>query len=98
MSAAAAWVVVELAEFYQSVVSPVLPGSCRFYPSCSAYAIKAVQRHGPFHGSVLAIRRILRCNPWGPCGHDPVPPVRGHLDHDGPCRCNEKQDDLKSER
>jgi len=50
-------------------------GRCRFDPSCSAYALEALQTHGPFRGSWLSLKRICRCQPWGGCGHDPVPPV-----------------------
>ncbi len=59
--------------FYQCVISPFLPASCRFVPSCSAYAVEAVLQHGVFKGSTLALRRILRCNPLCPGGYDPVP-------------------------
>lgn len=48
--------------------------SCRYTPSCSSYAIEAIDIHGPFKGTHLAIKRILSCNPWGPSGYDPVPP------------------------
>lgn len=58
---------------YKYGVSPVLPGGCRFQPSCSNYALEAVDRFGALKGSVLATRRILRCHPWGGSGHDPVP-------------------------
>ena len=58
---------------YQLVVSPVLPSSCRFMPSCSSYAMEAIQRHGPLAGSWLATRRICRCHPWNDGGYDPVP-------------------------
>jgi putative membrane protein insertion efficiency factor len=58
---------------WQKTFSVVLPPSCRFSPSCSAYAIEALQRHGPVRGSWLAVRRIGRCHPWGPSGYDPVP-------------------------
>lgn len=58
---------------YQRFVSPFLPPSCRFHPSCSAYAIEALQRHGPLLGSWLTVRRLLRCAPWHPGGYDPVP-------------------------
>jgi putative membrane protein insertion efficiency factor len=58
---------------YQLAISPFLPPSCRFYPTCSCYAIEALQRHGPLKGLWLAIRRIGRCHPWNPGGHDPVP-------------------------
>jgi putative membrane protein insertion efficiency factor len=58
---------------YQALVSPLLPPSCRFYPSCSAYAVTALQRHGAAKGSWLAARRIARCHPFHPGGLDPVP-------------------------
>ncbi|MDO9243696.1 MAG: membrane protein insertion efficiency factor YidD [Rhodocyclaceae bacterium] len=58
---------------YQLVISPLLPPSCRFYPSCSHYAIEALERHGPLKGLWLSLRRVGRCNPWHPGGHDPVP-------------------------
>ena len=58
---------------YQLLVAPVLPPSCRFYPSCSHYAAEAVAQHGPWHGSSLALRRLFRCHPWGGSGYDPVP-------------------------
>jgi len=58
---------------YQLVISPWLPPSCRFEPSCSHYALDAVKRHGPLFGPILAVWRILRCNPFGGQGYDPVP-------------------------
>ena len=60
---------------YQLIVAPILPPSCRFYPSCSHYAAEAVTRHGPRRGLGLALRRLLRCHPWGGNGYDPVPPA-----------------------
>lgn len=59
--------------FYQQAISPFLPNSCRYTPSCSVYAIEALKKHGLFKGSLLAFWRILRCNPWGGHGHDPIP-------------------------
>lgn len=59
--------------FYQLCISPLLPSACRFTPTCSQYAIEALRKHGPFRGSWLALRRILRCHPWGGSGYDPVP-------------------------
>ena len=59
--------------FYQRYISPLKPATCRFTPTCSQYAIEAIRKHGPFKGLALAIWRILRCNPWGGSGYDPVP-------------------------
>ena len=59
--------------FYQRFVSPLTPPSCRFTPTCSQYAVEALRKHGPFKGMYLAVRRILRCHPWGGHGYDPVP-------------------------
>ena len=61
---------------YQRWISPALPPSCRFYPSCSAYAVEALQVHGLLRGVALASWRLLRCAPWHPGGVDPVPPGR----------------------
>lgn len=58
---------------YQRFVSPMLPPSCRFQPTCSQYAIEALRKYGWWRGMYLAVRRILRCHPWGGHGHDPVP-------------------------
>ena len=60
---------------YQLFVSPLLGPRCRFYPSCSAYALTALQRHGALRGSWLAVRRLARCHPWNPGGVDHVPPA-----------------------
>lgn len=61
---------------YRTVISPLYGPTCRFYPSCSQYALTAVQQHGALRGSWLAGRRLLRCHPWNPGGIDHVPPVR----------------------
>ena len=58
---------------YRRYISPLTPPSCRFTPTCSQYAMEAIQKHGPVKGLYLAIRRILRCHPWGGSGYDPVP-------------------------
>ncbi len=63
-----------LVRAYQVTLSPHLGNCCRFTPSCSAYCIEALRAHGAFKGSWLALRRILRCRPFGPSGYDPVPP------------------------
>ena len=59
--------------FYQRCISPLTPPACRFTPTCSEYARQAIIKHGPLRGTYLAIRRILRCHPWGGQGYDPVP-------------------------
>lgn len=59
--------------FYRFVISPWFGNSCRFHPSCSAYAMEAIEKHGAIKGSWLSIWRILRCNPWCDGGNDPVP-------------------------
>ncbi len=61
---------------YQLVLSPLLGPRCRFYPSCSSYAVQAITTHGAIKGSWLAGRRLLRCHPWNPGGVDHVPPKR----------------------
>jgi putative membrane protein insertion efficiency factor len=65
--------VLLLIRFYQRALSPYLPASCRYVPTCSAYAYEAVQKYGVFRGSFLAVKRILRCHPFHPGGYDPVP-------------------------
>jgi putative membrane protein insertion efficiency factor len=69
----AARVLLAVIGFYRSAISPCLPPSCRYSPSCSAYAAEAVQLHGAGRGSWLALRRLLRCHPFHAGGHDPVP-------------------------
>jgi uncharacterized protein len=70
---AVAWVLMTFVRAYQILISPLLPPSCRYFPSCSAYALEALDRHGPIKGSWLAARRIGRCHPFRPGGYDPVP-------------------------
>ncbi|MCX8744053.1 membrane protein insertion efficiency factor YidD [Snodgrassella sp. B3882] len=62
-----------LIRFYQYAISPLLPPRCRFRPTCSQYAVLAVQKYGVVKGSWLALKRISRCHPWGGCGDDPLP-------------------------
>jgi len=74
---AAAWLLLGPVHVYRKVISPLLPPVCRFYPSCSAYAVEALTVHGALRGGWLTARRLLRCGPWHPGGIDPVPPRRG---------------------
>jgi putative membrane protein insertion efficiency factor len=75
MSLALQWLI----RAYQLTLSPLLGPRCRFYPSCSQYALEAVRAHGALRGCALALRRLLRCHPWNPGGYDPVP------EHDSAC-------------
>ncbi|MCF8371073.1 MAG: membrane protein insertion efficiency factor YidD [Bacteroidales bacterium] len=59
--------------FYQYTISPITPASCRYTPTCSAYSIEALKKHGPYKGGYLSLKRFLSCNPWGGEGYDPVP-------------------------
>ncbi|MBK9384001.1 MAG: membrane protein insertion efficiency factor YidD [Planctomycetes bacterium] len=67
---------IALVRFYQRVLSPLKGPSCRFHPSCSHYAVEALQTHGPLRGLWYALRRLLRCQPFARGGFDPVPPPR----------------------
>jgi len=74
------FVLVCLVRFYQVGIAPLLIGTCKFCPSCSEYFIEALQLHGPFRGSRLGVKRLLRCHPFSPGGIDPVPPGTGTTD------------------
>ena len=73
-------VLVALLRAYRAVISPLYGQVCRYHPSCSAYALEAVQVHGSLCGSWLAGRRLARCHPWSPGGYDPVPGTTRDLD------------------
>lgn len=60
-------------KLYQILISPLIGPNCRYHPTCSQYSIEAINKHGPFKGTWLAIKRISSCHPWGGSGHDPVP-------------------------
>ncbi len=73
LSRAVNGLLIALVRFYKGAISPMLPPSCRYTPTCSEYALEALRKHGPLHGSWLTIKRICRCHPWGGSGYDPVP-------------------------
>mgnify|MGYP003334445441 CR=1 FL=1 len=62
-----------IVKFYQAAISPLIGPACRYTPTCSEYAAQAIAKYGGFRGGYLAIKRLLRCHPWGGYGHDPVP-------------------------
>lgn len=66
-------VLLSLLAVYRYAISPLLGSNCRFMPSCSEYAVEAIKQHGSLRGSWLSMRRVMRCHPWNPGGHDPVP-------------------------
>jgi putative membrane protein insertion efficiency factor len=70
---------------YQLLVSPILPGNCRFHPTCSRYAVDAFNQYGVFKGAWLSLKRIGRCHPWGDSGFDPVPKYDHNQAGNKPC-------------
>jgi uncharacterized protein len=75
---------------YRMFISPLFPPSCRFQPTCSMYAMQAIERFGVIKGSWLGVRRILRCHPFHPGGYDPIPEMRGAQKS---CSCGEEKED-----
>jgi uncharacterized protein len=73
VKSAVVWILVLPIRGYQRFISPLTPPSCKFHPSCSSYAVTAIQRHGPLKGTTLSIYRLGRCHPWQSGGLDPVP-------------------------
>lgn len=70
------WLALSLIRFYKRFISPLLPSSCRFYPTCSQYTYEAIETYGVLRGTWLGVRRISRCHPFNPGGYDPVPPKK----------------------
>lgn len=66
-------ILIAMIRFYKSYISPLTPPSCRYTPTCSQYALEAIQKYGAIKGTWLAVKRISRCHPWGGSGYDPVP-------------------------
>ena len=79
-----------LVRVYQWVISPLFPGTCRYLPTCSHYAVEAISKHGPVRGLSLSVGRLARCHPWGGSGFDPVPEISKSktLSHTGRCDHN----------
>lgn len=73
ISRLAGWLLILPIMLYKKFISPLTPSMCRFTPTCSTYAIEAIKKYGPLKGTWLAVKRIVRCNPWGGSGYDPVP-------------------------
>lgn len=80
MRGAVSAALIGMVRLYQVGISSWTPASCRFTPTCSSYAIEALERHGARRGSRLALKRLLRCHPWGGQGYDPVPEPRPDAD------------------
>ncbi len=73
IESAAKFTLLEMIRGYRELISPFMPAVCRFEPSCSQYASEAIERYGIIKGCALALKRLIRCHPWGGCGCDPVP-------------------------
>lgn len=83
MQKATRGILIALLRGYRWLLSPLLGNVCRFHPSCSEYAVEALQQHGAGRGSWLALKRVGRCHPWHPGGFDPVPPLKSESLHHG---------------
>jgi putative membrane protein insertion efficiency factor len=66
-------IIIGLIRFYQYAISPMRPPTCRYFPTCSVYAVEAVEKYGAMRGGWMALRRVMRCHPWNDGGYDPVP-------------------------
>ena len=85
-----------LVKIYQKLISPLLPGVCRYRPTCSQYMIEAIEIHGIIKGIYLGTKRILRCHPWGSSGYDPVPPANNKNNKEDTCQ--HPQDEVKKHK
>lgn len=94
MTGPIARVLIAPIRFYQRFISPALPPSCRFTPSCSAYAVGAITEHGALRGMWMAVKRIGKCHPWHRGGYDPVPPRKAKLESDTGPRALADPDDI----
>lgn len=88
LSAILSYFLKGLITVYKYVISPLLGPRCRYLPTCSSYAVEAIDKYGPIKGGWLGIKRILRCHPWGDSGYDPVPPVGKLEQQDKKLKCN----------
>ena len=74
-------ILINILKLYKRIISPILPPTCRFYPTCSEYSIEAIRTFGPIKGMWLSFKRILRCNPFHKSGYDPVPTKANTIKH-----------------
>ncbi len=81
---------IQVIRFYRLLISPLSVPTCRYTPTCSAYAIEALETHGPIKGTLLSIQRIARCHPWGGSGYDPVPDELHRTENTSSCHCTKK--------
>ncbi|MFC3853266.1 membrane protein insertion efficiency factor YidD [Salinispirillum marinum] len=91
-----AWVLKKLVRGYQVAISPLFPPRCRFYPTCSSYALEALEKHGAIKGSWLAVQRIGKCHPFHPGGLDPVPEPKHSHTHSSGCTHHHSEDEKSS--
>lgn len=92
--------IIAAIRFYQRHISVHLPPMCKYYPTCSRYAVEAIEIHGAFKGSIMAVLRLLRCNPLFVGGYDPVPPKKvknANKNHNCNCHDEQKSDELDNE-
>lgn len=72
ISGVISWIMIKMIKFYRVAISPHLRSNCRYTPTCSEYSIQAIRKYGPVKGGYLSVKRIMRCNPWGSHGYDPL--------------------------